>query len=87
MNILFDFLVRIEKLTGLFGWRREKMRGQNRLTYLVLPVEDQSFFPWNQEEEVEVGLFGESERVGVWTKQEGAFCHCELLPACINLID
>lgn len=61
MNILFDFLVRIEKLTGLFGWRREKMRGQNLLTYLVLPVEDQSFFPWNQEEEGEVGLFGESE--------------------------
>lgn len=46
-----------------------------------------AFFPWNQEEEVEVGLFGESERVGVWTKQEGTFCHCELLPACINLID
>lgn len=44
MNILFDFLVRIEKLTDLFGWRREKMRGQNRLTYLVLPVEDQPFF-------------------------------------------
>lgn len=33
------------------------------------------------------GLFGESERVGVWTKQEGAFCHCKLLPACISLID
>lgn len=85
----FDFLVRIEKLTDLIGWRREKNEEtEPELTYLVLPVEDQPFFPLESRvKKLKWGLFGESERVGVWTKQEGAFCHCELLLARINLID
>lgn len=80
--------MRLERQKALFGWRGQRMRGgTNLLNLLVLPVGDQPFFFPLGSRVKEWRWFREFGKIGGWTKQKGAVCHCELLPDCISLID